>query len=383
MPINHDEALGFLDSAGHSRRFVRVKSFEEIDRKPHHRESAKEKAIDIKNKRIDSSVKYGKVKNESNVYKPLSISEQIRIASGMKQAIVKVTSYGKGAKHIMNHLSYISRNFMLELEDQNGALLLKKEDSMELISTWDSIYFDGRKNGRDTLHMIFSAPPETNRGTFKTLTREFLQSEFKGEHDYVFVQHDDTDHPHVHAMICLRSILGKKLDPRKEYLNQMRKRFSEKCREHGVMVDASRRFERGISGKSTRSELVHMRQKKQVMPNVDLKLLSMVKEEIQSNIPTPDTGELIRKTRNQAVKSNFYNTAKLLYQDHLKTPDLKKVETAQLLLNFSKTFPEEITRADSLKKIITNKRGKGDGFERIATTSALRNKEKNIDLDFS
>ena len=355
MSNNNEINDGLLDDAWSSRRFVNSNKIDDnntnkINKTEQNNTGGKNK------KRISSSVKYGKKKGESGGYQPLSVPEQIRIAAGLKQAIVKVTSYGKGSSHIMNHLTYISRNFDIPLEGNSDSLLKTKPDASALLDSWDSIYFDTRKNARDTVNLVFSTPPGTNRDTVNTLTREFLKEEFDDEHDYLFAQHNDTDHPHIHAVIVLRSTDGKKLDPRKQYINQLRKRYAEKCREHGVMLEASRRFERGIAGKSTHFDVVQMRKKKQFTPAADEKLMNIVKTEMQSDQGRADTGQAIRQARNTQVRATFYNTAKSLYDGYVQAPDgMKKdkdLQAAQLLFDYAKGMPNEVTRAEYLKQLI-------------------------------
>ena len=282
-----------------------------------------------------------------------------------KSEPLQVTSYGKGINKIMKHLAYISRNFDLALEDQDKSLLNSRENVNELLSSWESIYFDNRKNTRDTAHLMFSVPPKTDRAIFNKLTREFLQEEYEGEHDYLFVQHNDTEHPHIHSVICLRSINGEKLDPRKKYLNELRKSFAKKCRDHGIMLDSSRRFERGLSGKSVKSELVQMREKRNSLPHVDKQLLDRVKNEMVTNKKVVNTGELVRKQRNQKFRDQFYNTAKKLYENYMTTPEGqrkdKDIKAAKLLFDYSKEFPNEITRADYLKELLHKESSKEIG----------------------
>lgn len=63
---------------------------------------------------------YAPANKGKQAHKPMSIADQIRVAAKFKQAIVKITSYGKDTAKITEHLSYISRNYQLDLEDQNG-----------------------------------------------------------------------------------------------------------------------------------------------------------------------------------------------------------------------------------------------------------------------
>ncbi|STX39282.1 relaxase/mobilization nuclease domain-containing protein [Legionella feeleii] len=357
MANDRDDEQGFLEEAWQSRRFVSPFMQDELLE-----ERKRKKSQFNKNRKpspIAAHIKYGNRKNEIAYYEELSTAEQIRIAAGFQQAIVKVTSYGKGFDKVLNHLVYISRDFDLPLENQDKSLLQTRDDSIDLLSSWQSVFFDNRKNARDTVHLVFSAPPGTNRATFKQLTREFLSEEYEGEHDYLFVQHDDTEHPHIHSVICMRSIEGKKLDPRKKYLRELRQRYAKKCRENGILLASSRRFERGLLGKSTKSELVHMREKRQHFPHVDQALIERVKQEIHTKDFFGNAGDERKLTRNQLMRSKFYNTAKTLYDNYMKAEASKRldkdIKAAKLLLDYAKTFPQEKSRADYLREALQKK----------------------------
>lgn len=336
----NDQDEHFLENNWDTRRFVRVK--EEGMSPPF---TPEDRAI----KRVSDTLKYGKRRHELSTYSPPSKAALLRIASGMKQAVLKVTSYGKGGARVYAHFEYISRQFNLPLEDQNGVLLSTSNEAQGLLSDWQAIYFDSRKNSRDTMHLMMSAPPLTCRETFHAITRQFLHNEFGGTHDYVFVAHHDTEHPHVHSVICLRSVQGKKLDPRKKFLNELRKNFAKTCREHEVMLDASRRFERGLSGKSQSSDLLQMRTKRAVLPQADQALLQRAKNtEI-----TLDASVEKRLKRNQAIRNNMFSHAKSLYDlSAIITDEQAKNKTllaAKSLLDYSKKMPAEPSRLELLQ----------------------------------
>lgn len=348
MVTGHDDEHDFLDDSWQTRRFVSP-SIHEEERNRKAGEKTRKKTL-----RIPADIKYYKRTYEPISYQRLSLSEQLRIASGVQQAVIKVTSYGKGFDKVMGHLQYLSRDFDLPLETQDKALLLTREESMDLLASWQASYFDTRKNSRDTVHYVFSAPPGTERGQFKAITREFLSEEYEGEHDYLFVEHDDTEHPHIHAVVCMRSIQGRKLDPRKKYLQTMRKRFAEKCRDNGIILASSRRFERGLSGKSSKSELVQMRQKRQHLPEVDKRFVARIKTEIESSSSHIDVSHESRLKRHQFVRNQFYDSAKKLYKNYMATEESKRQDkeilAAQLLLDYAKSFHQEKSRADFLKE---------------------------------
>lgn len=385
MATKNDNEEGLLDGAGRSRRFVNS------DETSANFPSAKHKKTpflnDKKSKRqlpTDYSTREGTIRDE------LTVAEQLRIAAGFQQAIVKVTSYGKGAKSIFKHLAYISRAFGLPLEDANQSRIQSREEAWDLLDSWRAMYFDGRKNARDSVHLVFSAPPATCRATFKQVTREFLNEEYGEEHDYLFVQHDDTAHPHLHAVICLRAMSGEKLDPRKQYLHALRKRFAGKCREHGILLDASRRFERAIAGKSAKPQLVQMRYKRQVIPQVDKQLLARVNQEVTSVVPPVDTGEGVRAARNQRIRKQFYTTAKALFEKYQSAPhDVraeKDIQAAKLLLDYSQSMPKERTRADVLKerlkeKLLPTERMHPDFLTLESVSRPLRAQGKPVDKE--
>lgn len=350
--MNKSKEKGLLDDLAKSRKSI---SYIEPDINQHCTEKKSKKPV-FKNN--EDASKYGYKISEKHTYKPLGVSEQLRIAKGSKQAVIKITKYGKGIDGILAHMKYISRNYDLELEDQNGDKLSKPEELNELVDTWQDIYFDNRKNTRDTMHVVFSVPPDSNRDDFNTLMREFLSEEYEGKNDYLFVQHNDTDHPHVHAVIVLRTIDGKKLNPRKEYLHYLRKDFAKKCREYGIDVDASRRFERGLNGPSRRSEMVQMHKHRGIISESDMKLLDAVKskgEEVQSIIDASS-----ENPRNKSIRSHYYNTAKSLYETAKSASNneekKRNAQASKILYEYSQSMPHEPTLPELLKLKVDSKK---------------------------
>ena len=194
-----------------------------------------------------------------------SVADMIRTASRLPQAVLKITNYGKGKAHIIAHIQYITRKGTLALEDQDGQLILNHEEQHDLIDIWEATSFSQRKNSRDTLHLMLSSPPGTNRDDFKKAARSFLQNSFK-QHDYVFVAHNDTAHPHVHVVINMKNEQNKKLRTSKATIFQLRQQFAASCREHGIWVEASPRTERGKIGRSEPSPIRQMKLKRNISP---------------------------------------------------------------------------------------------------------------------
>ena len=306
-----------------------------------------------------------------------SVADKLRTASGCKQAVIKVTSYAKTHAKIANHLSYISRNYQLNLEDQDGNNIATAKEAKSLLDQWEVMYFDNKENSRNTVHITFSSPKGSDRNSFNEAIRECLKKEFSGRNDYVFAQHDDTDHPHAHAVIVMRSIHGKKLDPRKQYLKYLREFFAEKCREHGINVEASQRCERGLTGKSRNSSMVQMHRNRGVIPSSDHSLLNTLKS---NNFNVKQSN----KERNQQIRKDYAHTAKSLIEGSQSETDPKEIKrkqlAAKLLLDFAKNMPNEATLLEQLNQKVNR-------HVHIDISQDGNDKEKNlikkkIDLEF-
>jgi len=285
------------------------------------------------------------------------VASMLRTATGKTQAIFKITNYGKGRRKVANHLSYISRNAKLALENQAGEQIIGGEGQRELLNAWQS-EFGTNKRSRDTVHMVLSTPPGSSREAARAAASEFLAHEFgKQGHDYVFVAHEDTAHPHVHAVVKMQSLYGHKLNPRKTDLHRYREQFAKACRAHGIEVEASPRCERGLSGVSQKSKLVQMKRDKR-QPKVDKALIEKVKRERESQRPVHPSSLKTLK-RNQIIRKRYAQAANALLQQsktatHLS--DKTKFERASWVLDrYAKTLPLEINRGDKLHQQIDQK----------------------------
>jgi hypothetical protein len=187
--------------------------------------------------------------SDRELYTP-TLEDMLHTAARKTQAIFKISSYGKGTKRIAGHLCYISRRGKLELEDQDGKKISGTSSQKEIIDGW-SAEFGKRVSSRDTIHLVLSTPPGTNSQQAYLAGKEFLEKEYKySMHEYLFLLHNDTDHPHVHVVVKMVSRLGNKLDPRRAYLRRVRQEYAKICRSYGIEVEASARAERGLSGPS-------------------------------------------------------------------------------------------------------------------------------------
>lgn len=288
----------------------------------------------------------------------LSLENMLHTASGKTQAIFKISSYGKGQKRIAAHLSYISRRGRLELEDQDGTKVSDLKSQRETINNWSSD-FGKRIDSRDTVHLVLSTPPGSDRESALKAAKEFLAKEFKeNHHDYLFVAHNDTNHPHVHAVIKMVSHLGNKLDPRKAYLNRVRQDYAEICRSHGIQVEASSRAERGLAGQSEKSEFVQMK-KSNRKPEADVRMEQMVQNERCKADLTPHASEEKMIKRNQIIRKRYADKANALAQKSRVLTDNNEKEkynnAARKLYKHAKTMPVEISRSEKIHRELDDK----------------------------
>lgn len=210
----------------------------------------------------DSTVK--KVRRSKAVRR--MVAAAIRRTAGKKpEVMVKVSGSAKGAKHLREHLAYITRNgkLMAEVSDaSNGgdaSLLVGADEVRQLAKEWFARGGADRKaNARETINMVLSMPAGIDREGLARAAAAFAKSEFGGKFDYVLVHHTDTDHPHAHLTVRTRNDRGQFLNPRKADLQQWRERFAVHLRQAGIDAAATPRRARGVVQKGTRQAIKHM-----------------------------------------------------------------------------------------------------------------------------
>lgn len=183
---------------------------------------------------------------------------------------VKITGSGKHMQQIKAHLDYISRNGEKDLEDQDGNLVSGREQIRDLRDAWR----DGRHvipsdqgTKRETFNIVLSMPPGTSRRGVHDAARDFAKAEFGGNYDYVFVSHDDTDHPHAHLAVKAQGYDSRRLNPRKADLQRWRQTFAEKLREHGIEANATMRRTRGVVKQQRKKGVIEAEKAGRPLPN--------------------------------------------------------------------------------------------------------------------
>ncbi len=169
------------------------------------------------------------------------------------QVIVKLVRAPKGMKGISNNLTYISRDGLLELEDQDGQVIKGNEAVADLKTEWrdGGMPIAADSTMRDAFHLVLSMPQRTDPLSVQRAARDFAKREFSG-FQYAMVLHTyETDpdphpspHPHVHLTVKAAGLDGIRLNPRKPDLQRWREEFAEALREHGIEATTTSRIHR-------------------------------------------------------------------------------------------------------------------------------------------
>jgi hypothetical protein len=169
------------------------------------------------------------------------------------QVVVKLVRAPKGMKGISNNLTYVSRDGLLELEDQDGQVIKGNEAVADLKTEWQDggMPIAADSTMRDAFHLVLSMPSRTDPLSVQRAARDFAKREFSG-FQYAMVLHTfETDpdphlspHPHVHLTVKAAGLDGVRLNPRKADLQRWREGFAEALREHGIEATTTSRLHR-------------------------------------------------------------------------------------------------------------------------------------------
>ncbi len=232
--------------------------------------------------------------------------------------IPKRKSSLSGMTAAKNHLDYISRNGKLDVEDQDGNIYKgKKQTHKEVLNQWKKLGIPETSKYRETLNVVLSMPPGTPPEPVKDAAREFAKETFQNHH-YVFVQHTDQKHPHVHICVTMRDMYGERMNPRKNDLHTWRVLFAEKLREQGVECAATKRVHRGQWQKGVSSEMYHLN-KRHASSYVEKEQFEELMQALKSQ-KTPGNPALKQQLDSRDFVVEQYKTlSQLLYKEGLKT----------------------------------------------------------------
>jgi len=271
-----------------------------------------------------------------------------RASQNLPQAVLKVSSYSHGQGRAGAHLSYIARNGDLEVEDPQGNHLQDPEEFKERMDDW-AMDFDTRKDSRDTVNIILSAPKKSELGAVEDSVRAFAKKTFGQTNDYLFAIHNDTEHPHGHLMVKMRGYDGEKLNPGRKDLREWRSLFAEILREHGVEVDASSRLERGVGRKSTKQKIHHIKERK--TPFVEKEAIKQVIADIKNKHNQKDKPwAKAAKQKTKDHKNKLNHIASIASDIAQKSNNDNLAKMAYSIKNHAENIPEPKTKAEEYQE---------------------------------
>lgn len=313
---------------------------------------------------------------------PKSVGALYLTAKRLPQSILKITSFGKGHARVLDHLSYISRGGSLTLEDQDGHHLTGGiSDHKDLLTSWSGD-FGSRVNSRDTLHLMVSAPRGSSADAVEHAARSFLSKTFADKHSYLFAVHTDTDKPHVHVCLKLMNEEGRKLNPRKDMLETWRAAFAKECREQKILVEASRRFERGIYGKNLKDSVRQAQNRGVVLSKGQTHAMDGEKTEMQANSVSSEK-EAKFLARNRAIRRRYIEAARktALQATQFSAKEAASlIEIAKTLDDFAKAMPsKDSDPTKSFSEYVLIKSGYNDKGLNLKPSMEFNSQEKIVE----
>ncbi|MEO6946503.1 MAG: relaxase/mobilization nuclease domain-containing protein [Nitrobacter sp.] len=202
-----------------------------------------------------------------------------------------------------------------------------------------------RRDGSLSVNMILSMPAGTEPGAVKDAVRAFAIETFEHNYDYVFVQHVDDKHPHVHLTVQSLGHDGKRLNPRKADLQAWREWFARELRLRGIAAEATPRRTRGKVRRADRAAVLAMRKRK-IIPDVDRFAREEVVREARSGKTAEPSWEERIRSRQRAIRRCY-----LAYASELERSATPRDQALALQIRqFVGSMPPVETRRQMLKK---------------------------------
>src|SRR4051794_39951704 len=270
-----------------------------------------------------------------------------RIVRRAPEVMVKITGRTKSVAHLKSHLAYITRNGELDAETEQGTTLAGRTGLKDLQQQWDDdagLDNKRRRDGSLSVNIILSMPAGTDAVAVKDSARAFAIETFGYNHDYVFVQHLDDKHPHVHLTVRSLGHDGKRLNPRKADLQAWRERFAGELRLRGIAAEATPRRTRGRVRKADRGAVLALRKRK-IMPDVDRLARKEVLSEVTGGRSAKHPWDEQIKSRQDAIRRRYLDYAAELQGSGVPADR----ELARQVRQFVDDMPAVETRRHGLK----------------------------------
>ena len=166
---------------------------------------------------------------------------------------------------------------------------------------------------RDVMHLVISSKAGTDEKAFVNAVRDFLGSEFSNN-KYAFALHGPndsavdkktgeskaTEHVHVHAMIVMKDVNGKRLDPKIQDFKRWREGMAQHAQQYGIKMVATNRTETLNAPNFTKGE--HEMVKANIAPN-NVKAKVIAKQNGEPIAPRQPAGIVNANIGNDALKA--------------------------------------------------------------------------------
>ncbi|WP_140716077.1 conjugal transfer protein TraA [Mesorhizobium sp. B2-7-3] len=131
------------------------------------------------------------------------------VAQGSQPAVVKLTSYGRGAR-MGAMVSYVSRNGELAVETDKGEQIIGKAGLLQLRTEWEHL-FDNRASSRDVGLFQVTVNLKASDREHDQIVRHVLRAAF-GERRFVYaIEQADGERLRVQGVLLLRGPDGERL----------------------------------------------------------------------------------------------------------------------------------------------------------------------------
>lgn len=166
------------------------------------------------------------------------------MVSSTNQVIVQIDGHAYNAHQIQKDLMVISKDGIVELEDERGFMIKGEDGVYNLARDWSQDQGKRGKNSRDTTNILMSIQDIIDPSDVKDAVREFAKRQFGQNYQYVMALHSDTDIPHVRLTVKNLGYDGYRLHVKKGDPQKWRELFAAELERLGIKAKATLRATR-------------------------------------------------------------------------------------------------------------------------------------------
>lgn len=270
-----------------------------------------------------------------------------RVAKRAPEVVVKVSGSGKKPGQILAHMTYITRNGKIEAENERGEKIEGLADVKEVFGEWglDTSKASLRQRAQ-TVNLVLSMPEGTDAEAVRTASREFAQSQFGDNHQYLMALHTDTKQPHVHLLVKTQGFDMTWLRRSKADLQEWRDGFAQKMRDQGIEAEATPRRSRGVIRKAVTQPMYHLAKTPKRSSVIQSKVEDVIRESASERSDAVLPWDRAIKTQREKMRSVYGGVE----QDLREQRDDGSRKVADLLAGFLNSLPPIETEREILRR---------------------------------